>query len=748
MRKYLLTTIGFITALLIPISISFAQSIPTISPWKVLGGIISPVVNTNSLKVPSLGSPATSTVVVGPTGLFSTSTASSGSGGIATSTLGSPNTLAFWSAQNTLGATSSPTVGYITGTSTSVLSRFGSAFIGSWPGNSTYALFGNTAVDESNLGNYSFLAGPNGDTYVNSASGQPIKFGENNMVIATLSTSSHSTGQLTVGTTTEGVNVISLFGNNPDTTVTGGNTQQSLAIINETATNRAVEGINLYHRGSFGLRQSAAIKAVNYPATDSGDLAFVTWNSVGSANEVMRLASSSAVLVPNYIVIGGPNQNNGALLTNYGDTMTLNGGITSWRPLDNSYDFGAQSVGSGSGAVLNFGSAGMAQLAMTMDTGGGVTFPFEIISNGDVTLNGTLTDSFSSSGNANDVLTSLGSGSGTEWQPLSSLGVGTVTSIATNSSLSGGTCTTTCTLAINLTNANTWTGQQIFRTANVGIGTTSPYSMLSVAGQVVAQNYVATSTTATSTIGLGGLAIGTTTPSSNSLFTIGTSSPLFYVDRMTGNVSIGTTSPNAKLQINTANISGTSIGASGIETVGTNLSIITTNAQAADVGGMLSLGGMRDNAATDPGIFGGIRGGKENATTANRSGYLGFYTLQGGVAFAERMRITSTGNVGIGTSTPDSALDANGSVRLEGASTITTPSISGAIVGLGCDSVTNTVSPPLASTTVFITTPQTYPGAGLTWSSYLSGSTTITTQLCSDVTITPTASIYNVKIIK
>ncbi|MSU74238.1 tail fiber domain-containing protein, partial [Candidatus Kaiserbacteria bacterium] len=36
-------------------------------------------------------------------------------------------------------------------------------------------------------------------------------------------------------------------------------------------------------------------------------------------------------------------------------------------------------------------------------------------------------------------------------------------------------------------------------TSNVGIGTTSPYSMLSVAGQIVGLNYVATSTTATST---------------------------------------------------------------------------------------------------------------------------------------------------------------------------------------------------------------------------------------------------------
>jgi hypothetical protein len=42
---------------------------------------------------------------------------------------------------------------------------------------------------------------------------------------------------------------------------------------------------------------------------------------------------------------------------------------------------------------------------------------------------------------------------------------------------------------------------------NIGIGTTSPYSLLSVAGQVVAQNYVATSTTATSTFA-GGLTVG------------------------------------------------------------------------------------------------------------------------------------------------------------------------------------------------------------------------------------------------
>lgn len=108
-----------------------------------------------------------------------------------------------------------------------------------------------------------------------------------------------------------------------------------------------------------------------------------------------------------------------------------------------------------------------------------------------------------------------------------------------------------------------------------------------------------------------------------------------------------------------------------------------------------------------------------------------------------------SGTVGVGTTTPDSNLDVSGTVRFEGLSSFVTASISGAIVGLGCDSVTTTYAgSPLSSTTAFITTPQSYPGDGLTWQSYLSSSTTITTKLCSDVTVTPAASVYNVKIIR
>jgi len=79
---------------------------------------------------------------------------------------------------------------------------------------------------------------------------------------------------------------------------------------------------------------------------------------------------------------------------------------------------------------------------------------------------------------------------------------------------------------------------------------------------------------------------------------------------------------------------------------------------------------------------------------------------------------------------------------------ITTGSISGAIVGLGCDSADTAAGTTISSTTVFATTPKIYPGDGLTWQSYALNSTTVRTKVCSDVSVVPTASTYNVKIIK
>lgn len=129
-----------------------------------------------------------------------------------------------------------------------------------------------------------------------------------------------------------------------------------------------------------------------------------------------------------------------------------------------------------------------------------------------------------------------------------------------------------------------------------------------------------------------------------------------------------------------------------------------------------------------------------------------FKTGTTGVNIKERMRISSVGNVGIGTSTPDSSLDVKGNVRFEASSTVVTPTIGGAIVSGGCDSATSSIDTSVTSSTAsFVTTPQNDPGATLggTWAySFLSAPGTLTTRVCANVTVTPNSTPYVVKIIK
>ena len=86
-----------------------------------------------------------------------------------------------------------------------------------------------------------------------------------------------------------------------------------------------------------------------------------------------------------------------------------------------------------------------------------------------------------------------------------------------------------------------------------------------------------------------------------------------------------------------------------------NIGIKTTNALAVDIGGSIGFGGVY-NAGGSQAQWAGIGGRKENAIDSNYAGYLSFDTRQQGFALSEKMRITSTGNVGIGTTTPISSL--------------------------------------------------------------------------------------------
>lgn len=220
-------------------------------------------------------------------------------------------------------------------------------------------------------------------------------------------------------------------------------------------------------------------------------------------------------------------------------------------------------------------------------------------------------------------------------------------------------------------------------TRRVGIGTTSPGYMLQVEGA-----------TNTSYLIVNNLAhIGGNVTMSDNL-TIGGNR--LYVDASSGKVGIGTTSPAAVLEVTNTSaadlllnitqggvpfVYNASAGRVGIGAMNPGVRLVvngplssSTNfpfnvmfmdsaAAAQNVGGGLGFGGNAD----DDRVFAAIQGGHESSTASNYDGYLRLFTrVNGESQLRERMRITSTGNVGIGTVEPSLTLEVVGDANLTG----------------------------------------------------------------------------------
>ena len=185
-------------------------------------------------------------------------------------------------------------------------------------------------------------------------------------------------------------------------------------------------------------------------------------------------------------------------------------------------------------------------------------------------------------------------------------------------------------------------------TGKIGIGTTAPSEALHVVGNIYASGNI----TCGGTCGTG---------SGGSSQWDNITGGINYAG---GNVGIGTITPRGKLDILTSGTDNTSGDViNGLVLTGPTASsysgmlfIQSNDNQAADKGGSIAFGGRRTDADTNGYYFGSITGAKENSISDDYSGYLKFNTRTGWNTDSEVMRLTSVGDVAIGTTNPTGKL--------------------------------------------------------------------------------------------
>jgi hypothetical protein len=184
---------------------------------------------------------------------------------------------------------------------------------------------------------------------------------------------------------------------------------------------------------------------------------------------------------------------------------------------------------------------------------------------------------------------------------------------------------------------------------NVGIGITNPGIKFYVSSSDA--DYAAIiKNTSTSGYGLQVLTAGSNT---NLAFQVRTNNATIDAFQVlnNGNIGIGYTAPDFPLAVWGTNIS------QGDATITAHF--IDKTSFAAGVGGGIAFGGYFASS-TYANSFAYIQGIKENGTSNDYAGALKFGTRINGSAVTERMRITSTGLVGIGYFNPQAFVDTSG----------------------------------------------------------------------------------------
>jgi hypothetical protein len=260
----------------------------------------------------------------------------------------------------------------------------------------------------------------------------------------------------------------------------------------------------------------------------------------------------------------------------------------------------------------------------------------------------------------------------------------------------------------------------------VGIGTTSPASKLDVEGGVaIGATY--SGTTAAPTNGAiieGVVGIGTAAPAASALLDLTSTTKVFLPPRMTTAERNAVSSPaTGSLVYDTDLTSLYSYNGSGWSAVGGAggsyvalagdtmtgqltismadggindfgyVNLLSTTAFSQDVGAAITFGGYYSGVARQ--YFAGIRGDKENGTSGNIAGVLKLTTTDAAGTLSERVRITSAGYLGVGTTAPASKLSVSGNLCIGAtyAGTTAAPTNGAIIEGLVGIGVTNPSRP-------------------------------------------------------
>jgi len=188
-------------------------------------------------------------------------------------------------------------------------------------------------------------------------------------------------------------------------------------------------------------------------------------------------------------------------------------------------------------------------------------------------------------------------------------------------------------------------------TGNVGIGTTSPSSKLEVSGSTLTELKVTESGSSVTTMVQSSTSYGWVGTKTNHTMYIGANDGAKITVLTSGNVGIGTTSPDYKLDV-----------AGNIKLSGY---IVDSNSEIIDFAvNDLKVQGKHINA--EFGVWARSYGTTRQMGIDGGASYMGLYT-----SGTEKVRIDTSGNVGIGTTSPVAKLDVNGATRIGGKTTYT-----------------------------------------------------------------------------